>query len=361
MKFLFLTDTQLPSNRASALHVMHLVPCLNDHFKEVHLLSQRKKGLEVSKIKNHHFISPQRIKLGLIGLIFSFARAIRTIKPELIYSRFVPVSLIPGLRVPYVIELHDDAWNKSRIHKMAIKRAVISPNCLGMVCITSAISKELISIYPKSKDKLTVIADAAAQAPEQYQCRFIDRQSLKIAYVGSFHRGKGVELVVELAEQLPQHRFLIFGGNASEVAERCKYAPSNIEWKGFVNQNLLWKEMEDIDICLLPNQQKVLTGKRSDIGRFTSPLKMFEYMAYAKPIIASDLPVLKEVLNEKIAMLADPEDLTDWKKAIERLTSVELRQTLGKNAQLIFLKSYTWQQRSEQIFNFLNLKLKNSL
>ena len=55
-------------------------------------------------------------------------------------------------------------------------------------------------------------------------------------------------------------------------------------------------------------------------------------------------------------MLADPEDLTDWKKAIERLTSVELRQTLGKNAQLIFLKSYH-QRKKKFLKNFLSSQI----
>jgi len=83
-----------------------------------------------------------------------------------------------------------------------------------------------------------------------------------------------------------------------------------------------------LDICLLPNQKIVVSivGEADDkytqernYGDVTSPLKMFQYMAHKKPIIASDLPVLREVLNNNNAILIPPDDIDAWVKAIYKL------------------------------------------
>jgi glycosyltransferase involved in cell wall biosynthesis len=82
-----------------------------------------------------------------------------------------------------------------------------------------------------------------------------------------------------------------------------------------------------------------------------SPLKAFEYMAYGLPIIASDLPVLREILeHERNALLVDPQDLAAWERALRRLVQDRsLRMRLGRTARTTFLQKYTWEQRARKI------------
>ena len=75
---------------------------------------------------------------------------------------------------------------------------------------------------------------------------------------------------------------------------------------------------------------------------------MFEYMAHGKAIIASDLPVLREILvHERNALLARPDDIDAWLLSLKRLDDDRaLRVTLGENAKRDFLDRHTWQKRS---------------
>jgi glycosyltransferase involved in cell wall biosynthesis len=88
-----------------------------------------------------------------------------------------------------------------------------------------------------------------------------------------------------------------------------------------------------------------------------SPLKIFEYMAAAKPIVCSTLPVLQEILQDgNTAWLCDPDDIAQWQRALQTLRDDPLlRRRLGENAQREFLQRHTWQARARSILDDLTL------
>src|SRR4029453_17817516 len=81
---------------------------------------------------------------------------------------------------------------------------------------------------------------------------------------------------------------------------------------------------------------------------FTSPLKLFEYMAAGRAIVASDLPAIREVLRHEVnALLVTPGDSTALAGGIERLLAdSELAARLARNA-LNDVDDYTWSRRAE--------------
>lgn len=357
---MFLTDTRIPSDRASAVHVRKLLPALSNAGIQVQLLSNKGTGMAwpgfAEKI-DHFTIKLPGIKGGLYWMLWLFAKQLRKHQHDAIYSRFVLLPLIVASS-PYVVELHDDAWNKGFLFNRAIKRAIKQKHCLGFTAITQAIKVDLLKAYPALKKKVLVIEDAAGMPNPEYQPVFRDRSSLNIAYVGSFHTGKGLDMVLQLAARLPEHNFIIIGGSTGEVTRYSESKTKNVQFEGFVDHDQLWKYMQDIDICLLPNQPDVRTGKRSNIGKYTSPLKMFEYMSYAKPMIASDLPVLKEVLDDQIAIFAAHDKADSWIDAVETLISADKREQIGTKAYRRFGEKYTWEKRAERILAFMNEELR---
>ena len=82
-----------------------------------------------------------------------------------------------------------------------------------------------------------------------------------------------------------------------------------------------------------------------------SPLKMFEYMASGRPIIASDLPVLREVLeHERNAILVAPDDINGWVRSIQYLADDEkVRERLAHQASIDLKQSYTWEKRAQKV------------
>ena len=69
--------------------------------------------------------------------------------------------------------------------------------------------------------------------------------------------------------------------------------------------------------------------------------------------MASDLPVLREVLNEDIAMLVKPEDITGWMKAIDALRNKQLRTEISAKAFKYFTEKYSWEQRARSLLHLL--------
>ena len=83
-----------------------------------------------------------------------------------------------------------------------------------------------------------------------------------------------------------------------------------------------------------------------------SPMKMFEYMSAKKPIISSELPVLKEILN-KNAVLVRHNNVNDWVNAIKYLSVEKNRNLILSNAYNDFLKKHTWDIRAKNILKNL--------
>ena len=110
--------------------------------------------------------------------------------------------------------------------------------------------------------------------------------------------------------------------------------------------------MNALDVCLVPNQKIVLAfGSNQDgmnISDFTSPLKVFEYMSHKKAIISSDLPVLREVLNNKNSILVECDNIDQWNAAINKLKIRTNRKKIEEQAIKDF-SVYTWKNRAKHI------------
>ena len=175
--------------------------------------------------------------------------------------------------------------------------------------------------------------------------------SLDLGYIGSLFPGKGAEGGFQIAETRPKHRFHIVGGSRDEIqALKCQ-APANVVFHGRVAPGRVREMARSFDVLLLPSRHRVEAAGAVDIGAYTSPLKLFEYMAAGRPVIASRLPVLEEVLaSEHNALLAEPDAPEQWAAAIDRLVAdVTLREALARRALVDLLNEYTWDQRAEHV------------
>ena len=249
-----------------------------------------------------------------------------------------------------------------------LKEHVLSPYLLGVCAVTQTIRQDYIRRIPQIADKIIALPNGVrnqAYAKAAIEAELSERKKVIAGYLGSFHRGKGIEVILKIAELCPDISFHIYGGslNSDPAQQICsqyavKKLPENLKAMGFVPQSQVPKCIAAFDIALLPNQEKVLMPAGDDIGQWTSPMKMFEYMASGRAIIASDLPVLREVLEDGInAILVPPDDYDAWRDAIELLCSdPKLRKKLGKQAQKEAQEKYSWQARVERIIQGLNIE-----
>jgi glycosyltransferase involved in cell wall biosynthesis len=118
---------------------------------------------------------------------------------------------------------------------------------------------------------------------------------------------------------------------------------------GFVPNADLPRFQAACDVLLMPYQSKVSASSGGDIGRYLSPMKLFEYLACGRAICSSDLPELQEVITPEIAVLLPPDDLDAWVQAIRKLESnPSFRNKLSNNAKAAAQK-YSWESRASKI------------
>ena len=124
----------------------------------------------------------------------------------------------------------------------------------------------------------------------------------------------------------------------------------NIIYKGFQKSLLVPLYLKAADILVIPTSKKYIIG-----AKYTSPLKLFEYMASKRPIIASDLPSIRNIVSEKEMFFFKPDNANDLSKKIEILLKDEAKQkNLTENA-FKKVKKYTWKKRAEKIINLFNV------
>jgi glycosyltransferase involved in cell wall biosynthesis len=123
---------------------------------------------------------------------------------------------------------------------------------------------------------------------------------------------------------------------------------------GFIPPGELDQLRRTFDVAIAPYEQKVSVDGGGDTGRWMSPMKIFEYMALALPIVCSDLPVLREVLTDEVtALLVPPNDPDAWSRALVRLRDDPvLADRIAQNALHQQRTEFNWLARAGAILEF---------
>jgi glycosyltransferase involved in cell wall biosynthesis len=178
------------------------------------------------------------------------------------------------------------------------------------------------------------------------------KDNLKVGYVGHLYKGRGIETIIECAKQLNDITFHLVGGLKEDIEYWKNYSKNldldNVYFYGFVSPKETIKYRNSFDILLAPYEKKVsiFGAQEGDTSKFMSPLKIFEYMSHKKPIIVSDLPVIREVLNEKNSILVECENIELWVNSIKKLKDFKNRELIANQA-LIDFYNYSWKNRAK--------------
>ena len=290
----------------------------------------------------------------------------RKIRPDLVYTR-CPFSALLASKFgfPTVMEMHSIPNATSQIARQVLPRLVVQRNLLAFVHITKMLQEDFSKQFPECKAEAWVFPDAADPQPELANHSGSVDGSFTVGYMGSLYPGKGIEVILPLAEKCAWAEFVIVGGEPNTVTElrhRSKHL-TNITFLGRQNPQDAIREAAKFDVALVPNQVKTESCSGKDIGRWTSPLKVFEYMSLGKPILASRIEVLQEVLSDNVnCLLANPTDVGQWASNLRRLKDdKDLRNRIGSRALKEFNNRYTWDQRAAGILaNVLKSKMRRS-
>lgn len=275
----------------------------------------------------------------------SFARAaVREVRVRhggaRVLSREVEVAraLVRAGRPSVFLELHRVPG--SRVRRRWVREACA--RCVGVVAISEGVREDLVALgVPAARivvehDGFEPARFGAVGSPPSREERRAAREALGlaaegtwVAYTGGLLEWKGVDLLVDAARRLPALRFVIAGGMPADVSRlRARAAGlENVRIEGFVAPERVGLYLRAADLGVVPNRSKPAIS-----ARHTSPLKVFEAMAAGLPLVASDLPSLRELLEpERDALLVPPDDAGALAAGIARLAADEaLRERLAR-------------------------------
>ncbi len=290
---------------------------------------------------------------GAVYLAFVLVRLLRS-RGALVYTRDPFTAwLAAKLGKPLIFEQHG-VLRRPWVNRL-IDSTLRARSLRRLVLVSGQLEASFRSAgrIPSHGD-VVVAHDGADAVPLPDAARAVTAKP-RIGYVGNLYPGRGVDLVVELARRIREADFEIVGGDDAEL-ERLAASdlPANLRLAGFVSPGRLGERYLRFDVLLMPYAREVMVaGGGLDTSRFMSPLKMFEYMAAGRAIVSSDLPVLREVLeNERNALLVPPEEPELWERAVRRLmVESDLRRRLGRSARLDLERHYTWAARARRVLD----------
>jgi len=115
-----------------------------------------------------------------------------------------------------------------------------------------------------------------------------------------------------------------------------------------VSHDIIPYYLKSADVLVLPNKKGDVVSEY-----YTSPLKLFEYMASNVPIVASNLPSIKEILNDENSFLFEANNQDDLLKKINYSLNNEEESRIKASKSFEDAKKYTWSERAVSIINFI--------
>lgn len=286
-------------------------------------------------------------------------RVVRALRPDLCFADDVRSAYaLASAGAPVIVEFHSMQFHRRRLGRAALRALLPHRQLRGLVTISDALRGDLAAAAGVDRHRITVAPEAArpraddelaAPAPA-WLAPAMRRDALQVGYTGSLFGGRGVALMVELARRAPDVDVHVLGGpQASSDALRARPdLPPNLHVHGVRSVRDAERMQNAMDVLLAPYAASVETPGGVDTARWMSPMKVFEYLASGRPMICSDLPVLREVLVDgETALLAPSDDVDAWVVALRRLADdPALRGRIGTRGRDVHRERFTWDART---------------
>ncbi len=253
----------------------------------------------------------------------------------------------------FYLEVHELPPRLKKWHEIAFKKAK------KIIVLTKFLKKELTDAGVE-ETKIIIASDAVNL--EEFQVNLSKEEARKklslpldkkiIAYCGNFyfHNWKGVDILLESLKYLDNTLCVLIGGQELDFGKiKSRYQQKNLILIGHQPHHKIPVYLKAADALILPNKKGDMTSEY-----YTSPLKLFEYMASGRPIVASDLPSIREILNKTNAVLVEPNNPEELAKGISKILYDNLLAEKISQQALVDVEQYSWKKRAERIMGFKN-------
>jgi glycosyltransferase involved in cell wall biosynthesis len=371
MKLAYLSVSKIPSREANSIHVMKMCQEFSHLGHEVTLLAPGvTDGLEPGVSDPYTFYGVDRCfelrklpwrRVKGRGWIYGWeaGRLAYRLGVDAAFGRSLHACAVAARSgVPTTFDAHMLSFLQRRGERRLFHWMIGAPAFRQVSVNCASLGRCILERVPELEGRIVVAhngADVLAADLEPADLGGGERP--QVGYVGHLYAGKGFEIIPALAAQVPWAAFHVVGGEQKTVDALRSDAtlPKNIRLHGFVPPAQTERLCLAFDVLLAPYQSDVRIAGGGETAAWMSPLKVFGYMAAAKPILCSDLPVLREVIEDgRNGLLVPPDDPEAWAAALKRLLDNRpLRERLGATAHADFLARHTWRRRASRVLQGL--------
>ena len=297
---------------------------------------------------------------------------IRRARPDLVYQRHSRNSWVGAVaarraKIPFLLEWNNsEAWATrhwspfgwwahvvavvERLNLRAADRVVVVSRALADAVERAGVARERIVVNPNGVDPERFRPGAGGTSVRRH---YNLGDEVVVGFVGSFNYYQGATTLMEAAPEICHEtdvRFLLVGYGETLAATRATAEAGGVSERVVFTDRVPVDDVPAyVDACDVAAAPMRPNPDGSPF--FNSPVKVFEYMAAGRAIVASRLGQIEEVIEDgETGLLVEPEDATALARAIVRLArDPALRARLGENARRAAVARHTWRRNAERV------------
>ena len=369
MRICYLANSAIPSSNASSIQIVKMCENFSKLNHEVLLIttnvSDKKvfdfynvsKRFQIKKLKKY-----KTFPLGFRYYLFSIKSIIKSLKfkPDIYVTRnFFTSFLLTILRKKNILELHHGIEIESRIVRFILKNSnfLNFKHVVKLVAITHNVKNYYKKKFNIKERKMIVSPSGTSINKTLFNNLLKNNKRLNIGYFGSLYKSRGVDIILKLSKIDKENDYFIFGNLKQYENIKNKNYNHNLYLKNYLPYKDIPKNISKMDILLMPYQEKIAAaGNVGNIIDFTSPLKLFDYMACGKIIISSNVKVLREILKEKknAIFIRNFNNVFSWKNEIKKIKILQSKRFIISQNNLKLSKNYITGKRAKKFLENLN-------
>ncbi len=366
MRICYLTNSGIPSTSANSIATVKICEAFTELKNEVILITRniKSKNKDIYKFYDVKFkFKIKRINnfnefpLGFKYYLFSLISIIASFsfKPDLYITRnFFTCFLLVLLRKKVIIEIHHDLNNESRIVKTLIKlfKFLNSKYVLKIITITNGVKYEYVN-KKFIKESKTLLLPSGSSIKNNFKFN-LRKKEFKIGYFGSLYKSRGIDLILKLSKIDKKNKYFLYGDLNQVSKSKLKNVSKNLKLKSHIPYRKVSSVLDKMDILLIPYVSSItVSGNVADITKYTSPLKLFDYLCAGKIIICSNYDVLKEIIKDKknAIFIKNYKNPYSWKNEILKLENQLSKQLIMSKNNYLLSKNFSLKQRAKSILN----------
>lgn len=370
MKLHYVVNARMPSAKAYGIQIAKMCEAFIEQGIEIELCIPRTRQSHISlkEFYNLRVDVPTRVfavpdwydrgsvRFALCSLVFMASACLYLLRRRnsaIAYTIDMDpysFSSLVLLGIPLAVEMHSPK-SSNVFTRLFFNRAE------RIITTNSLIRDKLISVFNLNPKNVVVEPNGVDQNAFNISTKEEARKMLGlpaetkiVLYVGRFYDWKGITVLQKAAVELKENGILMYlvGGTQEEFEMRTRGPSSSLCFGGSVeHKNIaLW--------CVAADVLLILGTRANEFSyRYTAPMKLFEYMASGRPVIAADTPALRSLVSEQEVEFYIPDDPADLAQKISAVFSHPEKSKQNSLRGLQKARKHTWARRAERICSFI--------